>query len=250
MKKSILATMTVAAALVASSPLAKANAFLEVVSGALNSTTVVTGSDSGTLSASIGGWTISTETGISSVFGITLTSSSTGPATAGPLTVYYSSGAYAQTGLWVLGASTTSTAEQALHGIPIGVTPPTIDYSAAVYSNPLGTGATTGVGNALNRGTYGGGTLGGQLGLTDLLGPNANAPQQFGLLLGALGNFTEILTINPILVPAHTVQMNAEIQTSFSIIPITVPDGGLTIALLGSVLIGLAGIRCKFGNRS
>lgn len=228
MKKTILATMTVAAALVASAPLAKANAFLEVISGSSSASTT-SGSDTATLNSTVGGWNVSTQTGSSSVFGISLNSQNIGPATAQNLEVIYSSGAYPQTGVWKFGGSSTSE----------GIVNPTIDYTAYAYQYSAG-GPLYGQSGPL-------GTL-----LASLsLGPNQAIAPYDGAISGMLGNFTEILYITVVNVPAadDAGGIQANVQTSFQVYPV-VPDGGLTLAMLGSVLVGVAGIRYKFGKRA
>ena len=228
MKKTILATMTVAAALVASAPLAKANAFLEVISGSSSASTA-SGSDNATLGSTVGGWTVSTQTGSSSVFGISLNSQNQGPVNAGNLEIIYSSGTYPSTGIWKFGGSSTST----------GAVNPTIDYTAYAYQYSAG--------GAL----YGQGGLRGSLLDTLSLGPNQSIAPYDGAISGVLGNFTEILYIDVVSVPSadNAEGIEASVQTQFQVYPV-VPDGGLTLAMLGSVLVGVAGIRYKFGKRA
>ncbi len=63
-----------------------------------------------------------------------------------------------------------------------------------------------------------------------------------GVIPTQLGYYTEVITITP----GKKESQQLSLDTGLTI----VPDGGTTLALLGSVFAGLAGIRSKFGSKA
>jgi len=222
MKKSILATMTVAVAILASASLAQANAYLELISGGVS--VVVPAANFGPNGAgyvgSIGSWTADIASGSSSgalVVGLENQSENGGVQTSG-LEVIYSSGAYSLAGgaYWGVGTSGVQT----------------LGTVASVYSSAsLWTGS---------------GSLGTLLGsLTQPAGPAGGHSESVGLV-GGTYYITEVLMIGDIAPNSIHEYVYSEVNATFTV----VPDGGLTIAMLGAVLIGVSSIRSKFGKRA
>jgi hypothetical protein len=222
MKKSILATMT-AAALLASAPFANANAFLELISG--GNSVIVTPGNLGPNSVgyigSIGSWSLDIATGSSSgslVVGLQNQSINAPSQTSG-LEVIYSSGGYSQTGTGYWGIGTS--------GIQTLGTVASVYRSASLYS---------GVGSL--------GTLLGPA-LTAPAGAASSSSEDVGAVSGTYYITEELLIGNPAPNSIHEF-VYSEVNATFTV----VPDGGLTVALLGCVFIGLAGIRSKLGKRA
>jgi hypothetical protein len=222
MKKSILATMTVAAAILASASLAKADAFLELLSG--GTSVIVPAANFGPNGVgyvgSIGSWTADIASGSSSgslVIGLQNQSENSGVQTSG-LEVIYSSGSYSASGsgLWGVGTSGAQTL-------------PTV---ASVYkSATLWTGS---------------GSLGTLLAsLTQPAGPAGGSSVDAGII-GGTYYITEELLIGSIAPGSIHEYVYSDVNATLTIMP----DGGLTIAMLGAALIGLSGIRSKFGKRA
>jgi hypothetical protein len=69
---------------------------------------------------------------------------------------------------------------------------------------------------------------------------------QYGSLFSGavppLGTYTEVITITPSAKEAQQISLDTGLTV--------VPDGGATLALLGSAFVGLAGIRSKFGSKA
>ena len=225
MKKTILASLTVAAALVASAPLAKADAFLELVSGSASTSTTISGSLNAHISGlSLDGWDISIEADgsahISPSLVVNLNSQNSGHPTSG-LSVYYSSGSYVVaggTGIFAESQSGDSLAATA-----------SLYTSSSFYtgSGSLGTQFMSTLslpsapsGNTYEQGAFATGTL------------YVTEEMDFGggsaaVLPGTIQNMNETASLN-----------------------VTIPDGGLTMVMLGSSILLLAGIRSRLSKKS
>jgi len=214
MKKSILATMTVAAAILASASLAQANAYLEMVSGTSWANTS-SPNQGATLTATLGTWTAVAESGNASAapseidLGIDNSSSS---AQTKPLWVLLSVDA-TDGGPLVSGGWTLETTDNASRPtLNIYAYQSSAIYGVADHSAPL---ALTGL------------TLFGQD-----LGDNVGDSIVSGAVTG-LHYYTEVIEIMP-----GSGRLTLSIDST-----LRVPDGGFTMATLGAVLLGLAGIR-------
>jgi len=215
--KKITTTLIVAAALVASAPLAKANSFLELISGSSSALTTVGGQIVG-LNTGVGSWTVNITTGVTaSQLTMDLGSYDSGQAITAPLTIIYSSGVYypSTPGAWELQTGNLTVT------FPSG-SAGSVSALVNVYASSHGV-------SAFDTQT-----------ITKTLGAD-----DVGNLTG-LGTFTEIITITPTFTRGSGVTVSFDSGFSYT----TVPDGGMTMAMVGSVLIGLAGIRSKFGKRA
>jgi hypothetical protein len=65
-----------------------------------------------------------------------------------------------------------------------------------------------------------------------------------GSFASPLGFYTEIITITP----GATIYQSASVDSYFTFTP--VPDGGATLAMLGSMFLGVASLRSKFGSKA
>jgi len=222
MKKNMLVTMTVAAALLASASLVKADAYLEIGSGTSwdNSYSATPGVQ---LTASVGGWQATYSSGNSydapTHFDLSIQSQFSGVQTQ-PLWVVLSveatGGGPPVTGSWVLTTydlGTTPTLNMSLY------------QSATIHNTVDATPPPSLVGLSL---------FGSSLN-------DSSAINVKGGTVTGLQYYTEIIEVMP--------------QGSNKVLPsidstLVLPDGGLTIAMLGSVLIGVAGLRSKLGKRS
>jgi len=211
MKKTILATITVAAALLASAPLAKANAFLEVISGGQSASTSAVGPNSDlvlqTGAGGLDGWYFTVSTGTAALAPINIDVGETALAfsQADPLTVIYRTAFYRTPGTWKLITTSSSTPD-----LSVVASAYSFGHLLASQSIPPGGGVTS-----------------------------------TGVLTHNLGVFTEIIVITPIAPGFESVSVDSR----FDFTP-NLPDGGMTMAMLGSVLLGLAGLRSKFGKRA
>jgi len=226
MKKTILATMTVAAALMASAPFAKANAFLELISG--STTTVTALGNSAFYGGSIGSWDVSVTFGSSSgtptLLNVGLNTSDNGNFVTKGLTIIYSSGSYPIYGNYSFSATFDHDS---------------LGASAAVYRD-------VGLypGSPVSYGT--------QLGSTLSSAANVNLALSYNEA-GYIGQppyyLNEVINIGGGGSATFSgAYQHEQVTSAFRVTP--VPDGGLTLAMLGSALIGVAGIRSKFGKRA
>jgi hypothetical protein len=211
--KTLIMGMALGGALLLSAPMLKANAFLEVSSGATVLSTSAAGSQSVLqLGGPIGKWAGTTvTTGDASDAPLDIDVGLGGSGTgAAPLEIIFSTGLYSQVGAWQLVSSSTTR----------GVT-----VSLSAYA-----------GTSL----YTGGSLAG----LQLLGSQTLAESlktSSGILHSPLDYYTEIITITP----SSDGKVTASFDSSFG-----VPDGGTTMLMLGSVLAGLTGLRSKFGAKN
>ena len=212
--KTLVTTVALAGVLMASASVAMANATLSASSG--TQTFSASGPQYGAtiLSASFtDGWSVSVST--ADVAGgpptsIDLDQSSTG-TTLKPLVISFEDGWFTQSGPAVFSATGSATSD--------------LTISIALYSSA------------------------GLLLPTSVLPPTmtSHGVSQYGTFLtgtipSQLGDYEEVLTITPSLREAQSVSLD----TGLTI----VPDGGTTLALLGSVFAGLAGVRSKFGSKA
>jgi len=221
--------MALTGALLASASVAKANAYLDVISGASStSMSVATGQDI-SYTGSIGSYTVDVSSGTETAgFDITLTESAgdgTTLETAG-LEIIYSSGIYTTFGPWVEGLSSSGG--------------DTLSSAGSFYTSPV---------------LYTGGPA--LTGLTQL-GPTLTGPAApflstaTGSLTGSY-DLTEVMTFgNPAAGSLGTPGQpeHASLTQSYSVVVGTAaPDGGMTLAMMGFVTMGLAGLRSKFGAK-
>jgi len=225
MKKNILAvTLTAAAALVVSAPSVRADAVLTVISGsASTSVTAVDGAASVSVT-SFNGWNVVIESalgfnseGSASLPSMDVSTTDSGGASAGILDVIFSQQGYTFDG------SVTAAISQTIdthHGTTIAYTT-YADGSDALSTTapPAGTLLTS------------------QLSTTGTPDP-ANQDATISL--------TGPYTLNQYLVISPTTK---GVSSDASLDGIGVPDGGLTVALLGSLMLGFAGIRARFGGK-
>jgi uncharacterized membrane protein len=223
MKKTILATVTVAA-LVASAPFAKANAYLELISGS-SALGFSVGGNNMVFSGSVGSWDFAFSSGTSSgstMLNVGLNTQANGDAVTRGLTVVYSSGAYPVYGNWYFSESETHD---------------TLLASADVYrSGSLWTGAG------------GFGTLLGSLSLpatpttqssVGVSGVITTPPYYVNEVINIAGGSTTTFAAT-----APSVNVTASFLVS------AVPDGGLTLAMLGLGFVGMATIRARMAKRA
>jgi len=222
MKKNMLVTMTVTAALLAGASLAKADAYLEIGSGSSWANTY-SATPGVTLTATVGTWQATYSSGNSYLAPSTFDLQISSPYAAAQTTPLYvvlsveaTGGGPPVGGSWVL-----ETTDNGTHPtLNIGLYKSPLIYSVAdSVAPPLLTGLTqfkndpdAGIHDQIISGTVSGMTY-----------------------------YTEVIEVMP--------------QGKSGVLPsidstLTLPDGGLTIAMLGSVLIGVAGIRAKLGKRS
>jgi hypothetical protein len=210
--KTLIMTVALTGALLASASVVKANAFLEVSSGATTSTTSATGATSSLeLVGPIGNWInteISTGDAADAPLEIDVSNQGSGKD-VGTLTIIYSTGEYPAGGAWNLFSSSTSGSV-------------TVSLTAWSGTSLYTGGPTTGMTSLATQ------TL------------HASALDVSGLLHSPLDFFTEIITVTP----DGTGTVGASVDSTFGI-----PDGGTTMLMLGSVLAGLSGLRSKFGAK-
>jgi hypothetical protein len=232
--KTLITTVALSGALLASASVAKANAFLELISGT-STTSVATGiSDSLSGNFSVGGWTVNTTTGTSLGFGtilsVTESTVSGGAAPTHGLTILYSSGLYNQDG-----AYTFSGTENA----------GTVGSTVALYFASAVANAGTSIPGGL------GSLVGGPYSLTGTGGSSSSSPTATGTTAG-IYSVNELMTIGGGAGASLSgAPATANVQDTLTVKGVIVPDGGMTLTMFGSVMLGLAGLRSKFaGKRS
>ncbi len=210
--KPLIVAVALAGALFANTSVVKANAFLEVTSGATISSSGVGSQTVLQINGPIGNWSSTTvTTGDASDAPLDIDVGSDGQGVnVKPLEIIYSTGDYVQPGSWTLVSSSTTK---------------NVTVSLSAYA---GTSLYTG-GSLAGLKLLGTQTLAGSLVTTS------------GILHTPLDYFTEIVTITP----DNSGKVNASFDSSFGI-----PDGGTTMFMLSSVLAGLAGLRSKFSPKS
>jgi hypothetical protein len=220
--KTLVTTLALTGALLASASVAKANAFLELTTTTGmggNEINLSTATDPATLAASVGGWSAVTEIGASASspleIDLSISSASSGPGPNQDLWIIYSTD---NVGGPVSGSYLLDTISG---GQNVGT------VKTWVYNNDLITSKVA-IGALPLAGAFAGLTFAGH-GSADTTGTVAG-----------MNDFTEIIEVIP-----GSGHNTVSIDSNFS-----VPDGGSTVAMFGSLLMGLAGIRSKFGKRA
>jgi len=224
MKKMILTAMTVAA-LVASAPLARANAFLELVSGTTTITTSL-GNNASFTGITLGSWSIDIEasgTGHATpTLSVNLNTQSSGNNVTEGLSAYYSSGSY------LVGPGTGT--------FSISQSGNTLAFTGELYTST--TGLWTGSGSL------------GTLFMSQLSLPVAasgNKSESGAFPSGPTVWVTEELDFGGGgLAPSGGGYQDMNSTASLNV----APDGGLTLVMLGFSLVVLAGIRSRLSKQS
>jgi hypothetical protein len=244
--KNLVKGLVIGAALVVGTSVAKANAFLEVISGTF--TAVAPGSDfsganddSVSFSTTIGPaghqWFLDVATGKSSgLLNVTLNNASANAAnttqTTGLEIVYSSGNPYAAYGTYKATVSDTASDTLTTYG--------TVYEGSGLYtgSGALTVGLLTGAGTVLaNSGAL---VAGGDFyAKTGLMGP----PPYYLTEVLVFGNDTK----GGGTLGGHAANQDASGEIGFKVTP--VPDGGSTLMLLGAALTAATLVRTKFGNR-
>lgn len=241
--KTIMTGLALTGALMAGTSVVKANAFLEVISGTSYTTVSVSGNDNATSTASVGGWSLQfsidgTGSGGGGELDVDLNASTRGASPAHGLTIVYSSGdPYTQQGIWSFGSSE----QNAVTVTSVA----SVYYNTSIYVPPS---------PAYNLNL---GSLGTQLGTTISFGPT---PTGNNYTEGPFGDdltsyyITELLEIgggatSTVATTPESTARGAVFHGGIDFQAVSVPDGGMTMALLGSAFLGLAGIRSKFARK-
>jgi hypothetical protein len=228
--KTLITGMALTGALFESASVAKADAYMELISG--NTTIQVTGpvgitggnyegvSGNGAIFVgTVGSWSVDIASGGNSGgFDVTLIDNINGSTTqTHGLEVIFSSGSYPLNGHYNFGAS-----DSGGNNLPATV--------SGYYSKSLYTGS---------------GSMGTSLGSWTLGETYAQSFQNTNIVLSGESYITEEMLFGSSTgaIPPKEASMNA--TASFT--PTLVPDGGTTAAMVGASLLGLAGLRSKFG---
>jgi len=242
-KKLIAISLGAVAALVVSAPKAHANAELELISGSTISTVVVSDAVAATTGASfngsVGGWNINITTGITDgkapaapYVNLNSISTSTAGTTAGLEIVWSAQGFTLSPGSAL---STLSGTSQQGSGSAAGAAITLDTYYAGNNALDLGNTAN----NSLSGGTL-------MSSLTSTPGAAGLLPTRTGTDgIPSVGNYS--LTAEMI-IPAlgSGTEQHVDVNGTISV----VPDGGMTLTMLGSALVGLTGIRSRFSRKS
>ncbi len=243
--KTLITGLALTGALMAGTSAVKANAFLEVISGTSYTTISVPSGDNASSTASIGGWGLNysingTASGGGGELDVLLNAQVRGTPTHG-LTIIYSSGdPYTQDGVWTYGLSESgnntvgSTAEVFWsHSL---YTPPSPAYMLGNLGTALvGPGGETTL--SLPASTGGGST-------SATPAPDNLSSYYITEELNIAGGAT---AVNPGVTGGTGTRPSFNGGVTFT--AVGVPDGGMTMALLGTVFLGLAGIRSKFARK-
>lgn len=216
--------MALTGALLASASVAKANAFLELISGVTTVTVPAAnfGPNGVGFDGQVGSWDLDLASGSSSG-GLTVNlenqSANSLKQTSG-LEIIYSSGSYSAGGTYVLGAS--SAGGNTLASTVQGYTSTSL-WTGGAFGTQLG--STLGVPASIVSSSKETGSISGPFYVTEVL---------------TIGN-PATGSINP------SATEVAQVDASFHVT--AVPDSGLTLGMAGSVFMGLAGLRSKFGAK-
>ena len=240
MKTKTLITGLAVAALMVSSSVVKANAFLEVISGTHFTTISVPSGDNASSSASIGGWNLNysingTASGGGGELDVLLNAQTRGATPDHGLTVIYSSGdPYTQQGVWTYGLSESG-------NNTVGSTAQ-VYWSHSIYAPPSPAYLLGSLGTAL-VGPGGQTTL--SLPPSVSGGSTAATPAPDTLVSYFI---TEVLNIGGGSTHANPTGVGGRpsFNGGVTFTAVAVPDGGLTMAFLGSVFLGVACVRSKF----
>ncbi len=226
MKKTFLASLTVAAAL-ASAPFANANSYLELISGTSTVQTTIAPNNVTLTSVMVGSWSLgitATGTGSGTPFLVAnLQGVDNEESPTMGLTIIYSSGSYNYGG------------QGAIFGLTANGS--SLDSTGSLFTS-----------SALYTGS---GSLGTQFmsTLTESANPGAVATSEAGPLAANPAMYvTEELTFGggaSVNLSGAAVNINGTASVTTN-----VPDGGLTMVMLGSSILLLAGIRSRFSKKS
>jgi hypothetical protein len=231
--KTLVTTMALTGALLASASVAKANAFLEIITKNPNpglpsdfEQQKQTTDDPATLAVNdIGGWDFVSEIGSSATSPLEIDlaiKSGTSSQPLNPLWIIYSVSVPSTSGKYNLetftGGNGVKTVNTWLYSKGVGLTPVPLGAPPEVPLSSL--------------------PMGGGFASQSITSPgSANTSAS----VSGLTAYTEIIEVIP-----GTKKNTVSIDSNFTV----VPDGGLTVAMLGSLLMGLAGFRSKFGKRA
>jgi len=212
--KTLVTTVALAGALLAGASSAKANAFLQMISAG-NQINTTSATDSGMLAGNVGGWKVVTETGTTAAGPVVDVDISGGTKnTTAPLWVVFStSGLIGSTGNFSLATTVGN--------------PDTTVLGWLYNGSSLYTSSSAATPPAIGVLPF----------FTQTAGPTTTT---YGNVVG-LDYFTEVLEI----IPPRAGTDALSIDSRF-----VLPDGGSTVAMLGSLLMGIAGLRSKFGKRA
>ena len=240
--KTLITGLALTGALMAGTSAVKANAFLEVISGTTYTTVSVgAGNDNAASTASIGGWNLQysingTGSGGGGELDVALDAQTRGASPSHGLTIIYSSGdPYSLQGIWSFGSS-----EQNAQTVSSAAS---VYYSSTIYAPPSP--------------AYNLGSLGTQLGTTITFGPtptgNSQSEGPYGDPLNSY-YITELLQIaggasSLVVTTSEPTARGAVYHGGIDFQAVSVPDGGMTISLLGVAFLGIAGIRSKFARK-
>jgi hypothetical protein len=237
-QKVILTGMALTGALLASASVAKADAYMELISGSTKiqiEPGMVDGiyggnfegqtGDGAIFVGSVGSWTVDIASGgESGGFNVTLTDNINGAVTqTHGLEVIFSSGSYPLAGNYNFGASDSG--GNSLTATVSGF------YSSALYQ--------------------GSGSKGTSLGSWTLGKTFAQSFQNTDIPLSGSEFITEEMLFGGTIgkIPPQQVTMNATASFTPYVAPRMVPDGGSTASMAGCTLLGLVGLRSKFGKK-
>jgi hypothetical protein len=242
--KQLLTGVALTGTLLASATAARANAYMELISGGstvtLSTAGAVSGSgsysilygsetgNSGVLLATVGGWTMDVAIGNSSgALNIVLSDQVTSIGATAGLEIIYSSGAYALNGKYSFGAS-----DSGANSLPL-----TVNGYEKTGSQYVGSGS---MGTALNP-------------TPDNLPITVPASITTGpISLDGSYYITEVLNFGPPVGGTRSTSYSLNGSASFSdyVAPPPAPDGGMTVAMFGAVLTGFVGLRSKFAAKA
>jgi len=220
--KTLITSMALTGALLAAASVAKANAYLEVISGSASQSGFINIPPNGqAYEGTVGSWAFDfssgSQSGTSDILSVMLNTQASGNVVANGLTIIYASGTpYTLPGGFNLSESDT--------GDTLGAT--AAAYTSSVWNPP---------------------TLGTQLGTTLSLGAATGSVQESGSIGSSSYFVTEVLNIGGgaagVISPAsyETVNVTETLKV--------VPDGGTTLMLLGSAFVGVCGLRNRFSKR-
>jgi hypothetical protein len=218
----LIMTVAITGALLATASVAKANAYLTLDSGG-TIINVASSTDGVAYSGPVGSWTVDIATATSSgklTVELADSTENSGKQTSG-LEVIYSSGFYNTDGSYDFGASTSGSQ--------------TLASTASAYTGSML--YTSGVGGL--------GSLS-QISGTISMPTHSFGADEFGTIGGSY-YLTEVLTIGTIAPGSIGEFVHANLGETFTVT--AVPDSGITLTMAGAVFMGLAGLRSKFGAK-
>jgi hypothetical protein len=204
--KTLITTMALAGALMASTSVVKANALLTITSGGQTfSATGLTQSDITLTATFTDGWTSTTTTGFADNAPLAIDVGEAANGTTGAsLTICYTDGYFAEHGDWSLSTFSVGSSD--------------LSVVAHAYSTGAGSLAWQSMGTP-------------------------GYVSDSGSFTSALGYYGETICITP----GKDKFQSASVDSYFNFTP--VPDSGATLTLLGSMFLGIASLRSKFGSK-